>query len=181
LLEAASQAKDWNKYTIGIQDIEANSLAYLFGDAAHRIVTYRVSNKTRQTNIVTKDAYHYMFIITNDWDMSEQQVIEFYNARGASEKIFDIQNNDFNWNCMPYSFLEENTVYLIIMAMAHMVYKWLIKMLSEFVTGLSLKARLKQFIFCFVATVAKVTQSGRRQIIALASQNQKFIQVMNTC
>ena len=116
-----------------------------------------------------------MFIITNDWQISDQRVIEFYNQRGASEKVFDVQNNDFNWKCMPHSFLQENTVYLIIMAVAHIVYKWLIKSISKHIEGLSPKARLKQLIFRFVNRVAKITRSGRRQIIALATSNQKLL------
>lgn len=180
LLEQASNNKRWNKCAIGIQDVEVTSLAYLFGDAPHRIVAYRVPNKTRQINTITKDAFKYMFIITNDWDSSEKKVIEFYNARGASEKIFDIQNNDFNWNCMPHSFLEENTVYLIIMAMAHIIYKWLLNIFSKLVDGLTNSSRLKKFIFRFVAVVAKVTRSGRREIIAIATDNKNLIQTMNT-
>lgn len=133
-----------------------------------------------QINAITKDAFKYMFIITNDWDSSEKQVIEFYNARGASEKIFDIQNNDFNWNYMLHRFLEENTVYLIIMAMAHIIYKWLLNIFSKLFDELTNSSRLKKFIFRFVAVVAKVTRSGRREIIAIATDNKNLIQTMNT-
>lgn len=160
--------------------MEVTSLAYLFGNAAHRIVGYRTRNKTGQINTITNDAYRYLFIITNDWEMSEKQVIEFYNARGASEKIFDLQNNDFNWNCMPHSFLEQNTVSLILMAIAHIVYKWLLCIFSELIEGLTSTSRLKKFIFRFVAMVGKITKRGRRQIIALATENQKLIQAINT-
>jgi hypothetical protein len=181
LLQAASSSAEWNKSSIGIQDMEVTSLAYLFGDAAHRVVAYRVPNKTKQINAITKDAFKYMFIITNDWEICEKQVIEFYNERGASEKIFDIQNNDFNWNRMPHSFLQENTVYLIIMAMAHIIYKWLLSIFSQYVDGLTNTSRLKKFIFRFVAIVGKITRSARTIIIALATQNQKLITAMNSC
>ena len=179
LLEAASRSEQWQEYTIGYQDMQTTTLAYSFGHTAHRIVAYRVPNKTGQINTFTGDAYKYMFIMTNDWEMSDKQVIEFYNQRGASEKVFDIQNNDFNWKCMPHSFLQENTVYLIIMAIAHIVYKWLIKTFSKHIEGLSPKARLKRFIFRFVNTVAKVTKSGRQQIIALATTNQRLLNFIN--
>ena len=180
LLGAASHAKGWKKCTIGAQDMETTSLAYLFGDAAHRIVAYRIPNKTKQANIFTKDACSYMFLITNDWEMGEKQIIGSYNARGASEKIFDIQNNDFNWNCMPHSFLGQNTVYLIIMAVAHIIYKWLLGIFSKSVKGLTKTSRLKKFIFRFVAVVGKVTKSGRRTIVALATDNQKLITAANS-
>ena len=159
--------------------MQTTTLAYSFGHTAHRIVAYRVPNKTGQINTFTGDAYKYMFIMTNDWEMSDKQVIEFYNQRGASEKVFDIQNNDFNWKCMPHSFLQENTVYLIIMTIAHVVYKWLIKTFSKLAQGLNPNARLKQLIFRFVNIVAKITRSGRRHIIALATTNQNILKFTN--
>lgn len=179
LLEAASRSEHWQECTIGYQEMQTTTLAYQFGNAAHRIVAYRVPNSKGQVNTFTGDAYKYMFIMTNDWQMSDKQVIEFYNQRGASEKVFDVQNNDFNWKCMPHSFLQENTVYLIIMAIAHIVYKWLIKTFSKLVLGLNPNARLKQFIFRFVNIVAKITKSGRRQIIALATTNQRILNFTN--
>ena len=179
LLEAAGKSKDWKDTTIGYQDMQTTTLAYQFGNTAHRIVAYRVPNSTGQINSFTGDSYKYMFIITNDWDISDKAVIEFYNQRGASEKVFDVQNNDFNWKCMPHSFLQENTVYLIIMAIAHLVYKWLIKSLGKIIVNLKPNARLKQFIFRFVNTVAKITKSGRRQIVALATTNQELLTYAN--
>lgn len=179
LLEAASGSEDWQSCTIGCQDMQTTTLAYLFGNAAHRIVAYRVPNGTGQTDTFTGDAYRYMFIITNDWEMSDREVIEFHNQRGASEKVFDVQNNDFNWRCMPHSFLEQNTVYLIVMAVAHIVYRWLLTTFSGLVEGLGQNARLKQFIFRFVNTVAKVTRSGRRQVVALATTDQRLLNFIN--
>ena len=34
-------------------------------------------------------------LLTNDHEMSEEEIIKKYNQRGASEKNFDVQNNDF--------------------------------------------------------------------------------------
>jgi hypothetical protein len=91
-----------------------------------------------------------------------------------------MQNNDFNWDSMPHSFLEENTVYLIIMAVAHIIYKYLLSIFSCLVEGLTKTSRLKKFIFRFVAKVAKLTRSGRRIIIHLATKNQKLIHLVNS-
>ncbi len=61
--------------------------------------------------------YVYRCIITNDWNSSETDIIAFYNKRGESEKNFDVQNNDFGWAHLPFSFLAENTVFMIVTAM----------------------------------------------------------------
>ncbi len=160
--------------------MEINSFKYQFGKHEHRIIAYRIPNKTGQLSAFTNDAKKYMFIITNDWDIPEKEAIIFYNKRGDSERVFDMQNNDFNWNSMPHSFLEENTVYLIIMAIAHIIYKWLLNIFAKIVDGLTKTSRLKKFIFRFVTTVAKYTRSGRRTIVHLATNNQKLIQLTNS-
>ncbi len=180
LLTMAADTENWKTCIINFQDMEVNSFKFKFGEHEHRIVAYRMSNKTGQRSIFTRDAKKYLFIITNDWDVSEKEAIIFYNKRGDSERVFDIQNNDFNWNSMPHSFLEENTVYLIIMAVAHIIYKWVLNIFAELVEGLAKTSRLKKFIFRFITTVAKFTRSGRRDIFHIATDNQKLIQMTNS-
>ena len=46
--------------------------------------------------------YTYRCILTNNWMATEKDIITFYNERGASEKNFDIQNNDFGWSHLPF-------------------------------------------------------------------------------
>ncbi len=180
LLTMAADMVNWKSCTINFQDMEVNSFKYQFGNYGHRIIAYRMPNKTGQSSAFTNDAKNYLFIITNDWDISEKDAIVFYNKRGDSERVFDIQNNDFNWDSMPHSFLEENTVYLIIMAVAHIIYKWLLSIFAVVIDGLTKTSRLKKFIFRFVATVAKITCSGRRTVVHLATNNQKLIQMINS-
>lgn len=180
LLMQASDTKGWQPCTINFQDIEVNSFKYRFGKYEHRIVAYRMPNKTGQMSTFTNDSNNYLFIITNDWDISERDAIVFYNRRGDSERVFDIQNNDFNWDSMPHSFLEENTVYLIIMAVAHIIYKFVLAIFADLVEGLSNNSRLKKFIFRFVAIVAKFTRSGRQTVVHLATDNPNLFQMDNS-
>ena len=37
--------------------------------------------------------YTYRCILTNDYDSSTRDIIEFYNKRGGKERIFDDMNN----------------------------------------------------------------------------------------
>lgn len=155
--------------------MEVNSFKYQFGGYGRRIIAYRAPNRTGQLSAFANDANNYLFIITNDWDIPEKEATVFYNKRGDSERVFDMQNNDFNWDSMPHSFLGENTVYLIIMAVAHIMYKWLLNIFAEAVEGPTKTSRPKKFIFRFVATVAKFTRSGRRTVVHLATNNQRLI------
>ena len=37
--------------------------------------------------------YTYRCILTNDWDMTDEEIIQHYNKRGTAEQVFDRQNN----------------------------------------------------------------------------------------
>ncbi len=180
LLTQAVDTENWQSCTINFQDMEVASFKFQFGKYKHRIIAYRFPNRTGQISVLTSDAKNYLFIITNDDEISEERAIKFYNKRGDSERVFDIQNNDFNWNSMPHSFLEENTVYLIIMAFAHIIYKYLLGIFSEVVDGLTKTSRLKKFIFRIINIVAKFTKSGRQDIVHLATNNIALIKLANS-
>lgn len=167
LLFNASMSEGWEDIAIGINKYQACSIEHRFGKYTHRIVCYRWANKTGQANAITGDANCYLFIITDDDEWDEKTIIEFYNQRGNSERLFDIQNNDFNWKKMPHSLLEQNTVYLIVMAICHVLYKWLIGVISKTCDFLQPHYRLKKFTFRLICIAAKVVRSGRRQVVKL--------------
>lgn len=131
------------------------------------MVCYRQPNRSGQVSTTTNDAFSYWFIITNDREWDEKEIIEFYNARGNSERLFDIQNNDFNWSKMPYSFLDQNTAYLIVMAICHVLYQWMAILFSKICHFIKPHYRLKKFRFRLINIAAKITHGGRRQIVTL--------------
>jgi hypothetical protein len=61
----------------------------------YRLVVMRERTNDPQLDLFEGEKFHYRCILTNDRESSEKEVIEYYNRRGASEKTFDIQNNDF--------------------------------------------------------------------------------------
>ena len=106
--------------------------------------------------------------------MSEQEVIEFYNARGTSEKIFDVMNNDFGWSKLPFSFMNQNTVFLIVMAIGRVVYQWLLNNVSKVFKSLSSKSRLKKFIFKFVIVATKWIKKGRGKKVLIVYDKRPY-------
>ena len=66
-------------------------------------------------------------ILTNEWDMTEEEVVQFYNQRGAKEKFFDQMDNDFGWHYLPKSLLRENTVFLLLTAMLRNFFRLLLR------------------------------------------------------
>ena len=131
----------------------------------YRLVVIKVPRKDGQTNFFTNEAFLYRCIITNDDQMSNLEVFDFYNQRGAKEKEFDVLKNDFGWNHIPFSKLNENTVYMILTAMARNIFSYLISLFSIGSRLLKPNFRLKKFIFRFIIMPAKWTRRARQDIL----------------
>ena len=114
-----------------------------------------------QINLFTQEPYNYSVILTNDYDLTDDQVVFFYNQRGAIEKEFDALKNDFGWNNMPFSKLEQNTVFLLFTAMCKNLYNQIITTFSKKYKNLSPIYRIKKFIFRFICIPAKWVKQSR--------------------
>ena len=104
-----------------------------------------------------------------------KEIITFYNERGASEKNFDIQNNDFGWAHLPFSFMAENMVFMMVTAMLKNFY--LVRHISEKVKPLKKTSRLKAFILHFVSVPAKWVRTGRQDVLNLYTNKTYYSEV----
>ena len=75
---------------------------------------------------------------------------------------FDRLNNDFGWKHLPCSFLNENTVYMILTAFCMNFFTYFISAVSSVFTSLSPTSKIKKFVFHFTAVCAKWTRTARR-------------------
>jgi len=115
------QKQNWQKVEINNISYEVSSIGYRpFGGSEkekkkYRLVIMRRKKADNQLDIFTGDNMEYRCILTNDKTSTEKEVVEYYNGRGAEERVIDVLNNDFCWSKMPFSFMEENTVFLMLM------------------------------------------------------------------
>lgn len=128
---------------------------------SYRLVITKIERKDRQINCFTKDAFLYSAIITNDYNLTKNEVVEFYNQRGAIEKEFDVLKNDFGWSNLPFSKLEQNTVFLYFSAICRNLYQYIITTFSQKYKGLNPKFRIKKFIFRFISIPCKWIKTSR--------------------
>ncbi len=133
----------------------------------YRVVVTKEARKDGQINMFTGEAYNYSPIMTNDFEMTDDEVVYFYNARGAEEREFDELKNDFGWSKMPFSKLEQNTVFLLVMAMCKNLYTHIIAKFSQTIKFLSPNFRIKKFIFRFICIPGKWIVSGRTKKLRL--------------
>lgn len=162
----------WEKVVINYKNYEVASLEFtqFFEEQNYRLVIMREDSSDGQLDLFTGDTFKYRSILTNDWENTEKDVIEYYNQRGASEKTFDVMNNDFGWNHLPCSFLNENTAYLIIMALAKNFYNYVVEKVSRVFDDIQPTTRLKRFIFRFVTVAGKWIYSGRQWVLKLYTE-----------
>ena len=133
--------------------------------SSYRLVIMKEPRKDGQANLFTNEAFQYKAIITNEYEMSDIEVFDFYNKRGASEREFDVLKNDFGWNNIPFSNLNENTVYMIFTAMCRNIFSYVIKLFSIGNKLLKPNFRIKKFIFRFVILPAKWLVRGRQNVL----------------
>ena len=106
-----------------------------------------------------------------------EDIITFNNERGASEKNFDIQNNDFGWSHLPFSFMAESMVFMMVTAMLKNFYLYLVRHISDKVKPLKKTSRLKAFIPHFVSVPAKWVRTGRQNVLNLYTNKTYYAEV----
>lgn len=160
-------ATNWQKVRIGTKQYEIASIRYtpFKGEKEYRVVVSREPQP--QGDILTDSHFSYRGIITNDEAMTDFEVLQYYNQRGGQENIFDEMNNDYGWTKIPFSFLNENTVFLIIMAMCRSFYLYFLEKCSKATTFVKNNFRLKRFRFRFINVAAKWIKRGGQTILKL--------------
>jgi hypothetical protein len=163
----------------GWQNAEINFKAYqlasipftnFLAERNYRLVIMREKTDDSCVDLFEGEKFNYRCILTNDRTSTEKEIIEYYNQRGNSEKLFDIQNNDFGWRRLPTSNMAANTVYLIITAMLKNYYTYLLKKVSAVFTDILPTSRLKRFIFRFIAVSGRYVYQGRQWTLQLYTQ-----------
>jgi len=163
------EIEKWERVEINYKIYEVASMRFtqFFEEENYRLVIMREKNDDNQIDMFTGDTFIYRSILTNDWQSTEKEVIEYYNQRGSSEKLFDVMNNDFGWKHLPCSFMNENTAFLIIMAMAKNFYNYFVEKVAKYFKDILPTTRLKRFIFRFISVAGKWVYTGRQWVLKL--------------
>jgi len=172
LTEQIKQITDWQIVEINYINYQVSSIPFtsFLTENNYRLVIMREKCKDAQLDVFEGEKFNYRCILTNDHKSTEKEIIEYYNQRGSSEKLFDIQNNDFGWKHLPTSNMNANTVYLIITAMLKNFYNYIVKKVSEVFVDILPTSRLKRFIFRFISVAGRYVYRGRQWILQLYTE-----------
>lgn len=165
------RAKDKKGEEILVGDITFRPFAkyYKQGQApsTYRLLVKKKKKNNGQIDVFTQDSYQYHAVITNDVKSSTEEALERYYNRGAAEKQFDILKNDFGWNQLPFSKLENNTVFLYLTALCRNLYRQVLNSLCNTFKGIRPTYRIKKFIFHFIAIPAKWVKRSRQWLLRI--------------
>ena len=118
--------------------------------------------------------------MTNDYESTPKEIVEFYNKRGAKERIFDDLNNSLGWNRLPKSFMNENTVFLLITALIRNFYQFLVQAKDLKLFGLNPTSRLKDFTFKFIKVPAKWIKTAREFVLNIYTEQNAYATVFKS-
>jgi len=129
----------------------------------------------------------YRAIITNDMEKVKQpdgteiykrsalDVVRLYDQRGDSENNFRDLLNDFNWKRLPFSFMNENLVFMYVSSMAKCLYEYVIRESSQLSPALDGSFKLKKFVAYFIKRVSVLwTKEGDGWNFSLLTLKDKF-------
>ena len=172
IFEQINEISTWESVEINYQNYGIASIPFkqFFENRNYRLVIMREKNDSNQIDLFTRDTFAYRSILTDDWESTGKEVVEYYNNRGTSEKIFDVMNNDFGWKHLPFSFLNENNAFMIITAMIKNFYNFFVAIVSRKFEGINPTTRLKRFVFRFITVAGKWVYQGRQWVLKLYSK-----------
>ena len=176
VFEQIMEVKNWQDIELNYKKYEVASIPFnqFHQERNYRLVIMREKSNSTPIDLFTKDHMKYRTILTNDWDSSEKEVIEYYNQRGKIEKVFDVMNNDFGWKRLPFSFLDQNATFMVITAMIKNFYTYFINIVSEKFEDLEPTSRLKRFVFKFITVAGQWIYEGRQYKLRLFSEKPYF-------
>lgn len=137
---------------------------------SYRIVTTRRPSDDGKLHKITGKPFVYRSIITDNRELSDTDIVWTYNQRGAIELNFAVLNNDWNWNKLPFSFLSENTAFMLITAMGLVMYKYVVETFADRVDFVEETDRLKRFRY----NVISVAGEWRNDTLLLFDNSQPW-------
>ena len=180
LYESMFALTGWKKVEINGIEYELNSiLVEKWKGKPYRLVIQRQRREDGLLDI-WEGEYTYRCILTNDYESSVRDIVEFYNLRGGKERIFDDMNNGFGWNRLPKSFMAQNTVFLLMTAIIRNFYKAIIQKMDVKKFGLKHASRIKTFVFKFISVPAKWIRMARQNILNVYTDNEAYAHIFKT-
>ena len=163
--------RGWKTEEINGIQFELNSiLVEKWEGKCYRLVIQRQKRMDGELDL-WEGEYTYRCILTNDYDSSTRDIVEFYNKRGGKERIFDDMNNGFGWNRLPSRSCQEHRIPFCL-ALIHNFYKTIISKLDTKAFGLQRKH--KRLCLQLHLTCQVDRDSKRQYVLNIYTENRAY-------
>jgi hypothetical protein len=143
----SKRIRNWIKTTIKKTSNEIGDTVFLFGKDESRMVVKKVLDENGKPK--------YWGLITNDFEMSNVEIINTYALRGDCENLFS-SLNEFGWKVLPMRKFEHNTVYLYITAFNYILFRFIKKLFSSVMPKRVWESmELKTFFHSYISVVTR--------------------------
>ena len=170
--ECCGQINNWQSVEINYEKKQVASIMYqpFNGERQYRIAVTRKKRKDGQIDMLSGSNYTYQGIITNNYEKTEKEVIEFYNQRGDAENSNRYMLNDFNLHHLPFSDLSTNTVYMYLMGMCATLFEWVKTVLVKNKTKMiTLTMRVKAVCLHYITVATTFITHAREKTLKVFS------------
>ncbi len=140
----------------------------------YRVVIIKsLTEMLHEKDDTTDDKFVYRSIITNNKDLSAREVILLYHQRGTEERNFN-QLNNLNMSRLPFSSLNENTVFIHLCCMALTIFKYLMVKFSEKLSFVKATDWLDKFIYNIIDQFFEIVIQNDKEKIAFYDNGRDY-------
>jgi hypothetical protein len=136
----------------------------------YRMIVVRKNLTIEKGEIRLFDDLRYFFYITNDREMTMQEIVFFANDRGNQENVIGQLKSGVNALRMPSDGLVSNWAYMVIAALAWNLKAWygLVTLVPAARRDI-LRMEFKRFLVSFIQMACQIVATGRRFIYRILS------------
>lgn len=159
--------KTRNFKTIHLMTEEVAEFTYRPGKCkkTYRIVVLKKHLKITQGQDVLGFETRYLFYITNDWQMTPQQIVFFSNARCDQENTIEQLKNGIKALRMPAKALVSNWAYMVCATLAWNLKAWYGLLCPDPILSKQiLRMEFRRFLNAFIRIPCQIIKTGRRII-----------------
>lgn len=164
--------KDWQDVDINYHRRSVASIDYFFDQKGktYRVVVTRTLKKDDPfLDLFEEKAYHHQAIITNNREMSEKEIIEFYNKRGIPKSLTAICSMILVSNIFLMD-MDTNTVYMYLMGLCVTLFEWIKQVLvKNKAMGICRSMRVKNIFFQYISVASNWISHARKNILKIYS------------
>lgn len=147
----------------------------------YRMIALRKNLTVEKGELALFDDIRYFFYITNEREMTQQEIVYFSNERCDHENDIEQLKNGVNAMRMPVDDLISNWAYMVIAALAWNMKAWYGLLTPNTVLKHQIiRMEFKRFVNTFIKIPCIIINSGRRIVYRLLGYNNHMRDFFNT-